>query len=256
MRPRGSICDVLAKTRRPTAFAIALAAGLLVSAPASAQSVATLVGRKRPPARAWVDAGWDPTFVVGLGLSSRVWSRPGTTADIDLGLFVPPVVTPSSASLMTTVGVTATHVRASGLGVALGLHPDVRSAEDSVARSLALGSTLTLRPGYYAPRATAALDLGYALTWATIVRPRAPVVDLFRDRYPDARAGDGGGAGGVFALASHRLRLGVTGGAAFSPRFALHGGLGFAWTPQRAGLVNPPYGPLPFYVSLGGSYRW
>ncbi len=231
-----------------------------VYAPSALADVAApLVGSQRPVARVWLDAGWDPTFVLSAGVSSRVFrAPPSIRVDLDTVVAAPLVLLSEDTALRVASGVTASYVPPrGGFGVTLGLHPDLRSSSDSVARMVALGVTIGARPGYYGARWTAALDVAWSAAALTHIAPRAPVYDLFGDRYPDA-TGDPGErpAARLYTWTSHRFRLGVTGGFAFTRWLDLHSEAGLAWTPQLTGLANPPYGPLPFYAALGGAYRW
>jgi hypothetical protein len=236
-------------------LALGLGAALLTRS-TLAEVTPPLVGAERPVARVWLDAGWDPTFVGSTGISSRVlrFGR-STSLDLDAVIAAPLILIPDGRAFRVASGATGSVTpRDGGFGVSLGLHPDLRSSSDSVANMIALGVTAGARPGYYAVRWTAALDLAWSAAALTHIAPRAKVYDLFRDRYPDQDAQ--GPAAQLHTWTSHRFRLGVTGGFVLRRWLSVHSEAGFAWTPQLTGLVNPPYGPLPFYAALGGAYRW
>jgi hypothetical protein len=174
----------------------------------------------------------------------------------DGALRLPLVLLPGLDAWQLAFGLTGSGVLQNGLGATIGLHPDVRFADDSSGTKVAIGAALGARPGYYARRWSAALDLLWSTAVATHMSHSEAVKDTFRDRYPDGRAGDGP-EDGWFAFSSHRLRLGVAGGLAAAPWLAFHGSAGFAYTPQVGGiLANPPISPMPFYANVGGAYRW
>jgi hypothetical protein len=164
------------------------------------------------------------------------------------------VLLAKGTSWQVALGLTLTHVTKSGLGVAVGVHPDWRTASDDVATSFGPGVTGTLRPGYYGKSFDVAAELVAASSLGAWIRPRQAVYDLFAERY-------GSGVDGrprTFSRGpvANRFRVGLVGGYAPTRALAFHASFGFAYTPQLAGLVNPPYGPLPFFATLGGSYRW
>jgi hypothetical protein len=240
--------------RRTACCAFLVGAALLSTSFARAQTIAPVVGAERPDARAWVEGAWDPTFLFGSGLSTRVRSIARTRFDIDVALLAPVLLVPHFSAWQVAAGASLTHVRSDGLGASIGVHPDLRSSSDSVASMFAFGASVFARPGYYARSWSAAVDLGWSGAIATHVAPKEPVHDLFRERYAD---GSGSGpSSGFYGGTSHRFRFGGAFGFGFARAAALHTAFGFAWTPQLAGAINPPYGPLPFYVTLGGAYRW
>jgi hypothetical protein len=229
--------------------------GQLVARAGRADVVPPLVGSDRPAARTWLDASWDPTFVVGSGLSTRVVHvRPGAAVDLDAAIAAPVLLVPDGRAWRVVSGLTGSFTHASGYGLAIGVHPDLRSTSDSVANMIGLGMTVAARPGYYGRRWTVALDLAWSAALLTRISPRAPVYDLFGERYPEQT--DTAPSARFYSFTSQRLRAGVAGGVALKRWLSAHGELGFAYTPQLTGLVNPPYGPLPFYTALGGAYRW
>jgi hypothetical protein len=214
------------------------------------------VGTDRPDRRAFGELGWDPTWMLGLGGGARLASPAGRArVDLDAAAFLPVLLAPSARAWQLAAGVTAGWVHRSGLGVSAGLHPDFRSSADSVASMFGVGGTVTCRPGYYQPAASVALDASWSAVVANHVSLREPVRDLFRDRHGADVVGSGP-RDGLYAWTAHRFRLGATGGWAPTRSLALHGAVGWTHTPQLAGAVNPPYGPMPFYVSAGGAYRW
>lgn len=227
----------------------------LVARTGRADVVPPLIGRDRPAARTWLDAGWDPTFVVGSGLSSRVARvTPGAGIDFDAAIAAPLLLVPDGRAWRVASGVTGSYTHRDGYGLAVGLHPDLRSASDSVANMIGLGVTAAARPGYYGRHWTIALDLAWSTALVTRIAPRAPVYDLFRERYPEQT--DQVPSARFYGFTAQRLRAGLAGGVALKRWLSAHGEIGFAYTPQLTGLVNPPYGPLPFYVALGAAYRW
>jgi hypothetical protein len=231
-----------------------LAGASLVASPSAAQALPPAIGVHMPDARVWADAGWDPTWLLAFGAGSRAASLRSVRLDVEAAAFLPIVLLRDARAWQLSTGVSASFPGKRGLGVSGGLYPDLRSAMDSVASTVAFGSTVLLRPGWYGRRWTAALDLAWSAAWLTHVSLRSPVNDLFHDRF----AGDAseGPRNGWYPSTSHRVRVGATGGIALSNEVALHAALGFAYTPKLTGLVNPPYGPLPFYTNLGGAYRW
>lgn len=239
------------------AWALALAAVAALEGSAAAQgAVPPAIGRARPAERVYTYGGWDTTFVAGAGLSSRVAQRGAASLDFDGGLAVPVVLLARGRALQTGLGLTAHALSASGWGVSASLHPDLRSSSDDVLNALALGVRAGLRPGYTRDRFTVAADFGWSAALFAVLAPRSAVGALFAERYPDTDPSRAGPSTAVYALTSQRLHAGGAAGWAFARAAAVHGSLGFAWTPQRTGLVNPPYGPLPFYATLGGDYRW
>lgn len=230
---------------------------LLAPRAAAAQVVPPPIGEVRPTSRVWAEGGWDPTFALGAGISTRLpFAQLGesTSLDYDAAVFSPLVLLPKGTSWQVALGLTLTHVTRSGLGVSAGLHPDWRTASDDVATSFGPGLTTTLRPGYYGKSFDIAAELVASSSLGAWLRPRQPVYDLFAERYGDGV--DGRPRTFVRGPAAHRFRFGLVGGFSPTRSLAFHASLGFAYTPQLAGLVNPPYGPLPFFATLGGSYRW
>jgi hypothetical protein len=245
---------------RPLVIALCLGAGLWARA-TRADVVPPLIGAERPIARVWFDAGWDPTFAASAGVSTRLLRpMPSTSLHLDTAFAAALVLLAEGPAFRVASGVTGSVAPSSGgFGLALGFHPDLRSSSDSVAHMLALGVTAGARPGYYARRWTVALDLAWSAAALTHIAPRAVLYDLFDERYPtesDGAAEPQGPAARLYTWTSHRFRFGLSGGVAFMRWLDVHSEAGFAWTPQLTGLMNPPYGPLPFYAAFGGAYRW
>jgi hypothetical protein len=231
---------------------VATATLLLVPA---VQAMATRVGRPPPLSRAFVELGWDPTWMVALGVSRRVLTNhAGTDVSVDLETRWPLLLLPNGE---LSAGATLYMPSGSALGVTLGVHPDLRLARDSTGTKVGLGTSFALRPGVYAKRFTLALDLAASVVFATYMHHSAAVRSLFDDRYPGEPARSSGPRDGLYALTSQRFRIGATGGVAVTRAVALQSSLGFSYTPQLPGiLTNPPHAPLPFYVAAGGQYQW
>ncbi len=217
--------------------------------------MAPRIGRLPPDSRAFVDLGWDPTWMAVLGASRVVLgSRAGIDVSVDVETRWPLLLLPNGE---LSAGATLYATPGSALGVTFGVHPDLRLARDSTGTKVGLGTSVELRPGLYAERFTVALDLAASVVLSTYVHHSAAVRSLFAERYPGEATAGPGPKNGFYALTSQRFRVGAAGGAAVTRAVALHAELGVAYTPQLPGILsNPPHGPLPFYVAAGGQYRW
>jgi hypothetical protein len=235
---------------------VLLGAALLTSR-SSAQSIAPVVGRDPPVARAWAGSSWDPTLTVDAGGSYEVGRvRPRLRLVADAAFRAPVVLLPGFDAWQLAFGATGLWSAPCGFGVAAGLHPDVRLAHDATGTKVAFGASLGARPGYYGRSFSAALDLVWSTAVATHVAHADAVEDTFRDRYPNGQPG-AGPEDGFYAFSSHRFRVGAAGGVAVGRSVAVHGAFGFSFTPQVDGIVaNPPISPMPFYAGAGGAYRW
>jgi hypothetical protein len=102
--------------------------------------------------------------------------------------------------------------------------------------------------------------LGWQGALATYFWHSDLVRDTFEERYPEGTEFPGatrGPSNGWSLLTASRLRAGAVGGYRLSDSVALFGGGGFEYTPNELGLISAPLlGRLPFYVHLGGDYRW
>lgn len=223
-----------------------------------AQAIAPTIGRDAPDRRVWFEPGWDPTWVAGFGGSYAAWlPRNGMRIDVDMGARVPIVL--GFDAWQFAAGATTLFITDSGMGVALGVHPDLRLAHDAIGTKLGIGGAVGARPGYYGKSWTLALDALASVALTTHVWHSNEVRDLFNDRYPtDAGAAAiNGPRDGWYRATSHRLRLGLAGGMAVSKLATLHATAGFVYTPHVGGVVaNPPIGPMPFFATLGGAIRW
>jgi hypothetical protein len=220
-----------------------------------ALSVAPRIGADPPGSRAFADFGWDLTWLMALGASREVLTNTtGLSVSIDVQTGWPVLLLPNGE---VAAGATLYATAGGIFGMTLGAHPDLRLARDSTGTKLGLGSSFELRPGLYGERFTVALDVSASFVFTTYMHHSQAVRSLFDERYPGETRGVSGPKDGFYAVTSQRFRLGAAGGAVLSRTVALHGQLGFAYTPQLRGiLMNPPHGPLPFYVAAGGQYRW
>jgi hypothetical protein len=234
-----------------------LAVSACVACATSAFAAPPLAGWQRPPWRAWTQGGWDPTATIALGVDRRV-ARPTpiTQLFVDAQYRAPLVLAPWLSALGLEAGATflARAPGAAPLGVALSVHPFLRTANDDTASMTGLGVALSARPGVYFDRGSATLDVALATVLTTHVAHSSAVKDLFGDRPAGSVEGP---RDGWFALASRRARLGVAGAWAPVEAVSLHAVVGYTWTRQLEGIAsNPPTSPVPFYVEMGGGYRW
>lgn len=239
---------------RSVVLAVLLIASLVPCA--AAQAIIPSIGAAAPLRRVWLNAGYDPSWMLGLGYSQRVPRRAmaGARIDVDAALRLPLLLGLDSFQL--AAGTTAMWLSSLGLGGTIGLHPDLRLAHDPTGTKLALGAALTVRPGYYTKQWSAAIDLVWSAAFATRMWHSSRVRDLFADRHPNGVRARGP-HDGWFRFPAQRLRVGAALGYAPAQIVALHLSGGFAYTPQQGGLlINPPYGPLPFYIDFGGAWRW
>jgi hypothetical protein len=108
-----------------TAFA---AAAVLLTTPAAA-AVAPRVGGAPPPSRASADLGWDPTWMLVLGMSREILpSHAGIDVSADVQARLPFLLLPNGE---ISAGATLYSTPGGVLGATLGVHPDLRLARDS-----------------------------------------------------------------------------------------------------------------------------
>gem|GEM_PF-6332516 len=240
---------------------LAMAFGLGVSAAPSralAQPAPPIAGRDSPASRLSLDVGWDPTWLFALGYSHRL-ARPTAQSSLwlDAGFRAPLTRVPLVEAASFVGGFTFVATTRSGWGTAVACHTSVMTADDSTGTKLGFALATSLRPGWYAPRWSVALDLLAKTTIASYMHHSDAVRDLFTDRYPDGRATASGPRDGIYALAARRYRLGLAVAWAPSASVGLHAVGGMSHDRQLSGITaNPPVGPLPFYVEAGGAYRW
>lgn len=235
----------------------ALLAALFAPSTAHAQAIAPVVGTDLAARRVWLGVGWDPTLTTDLGGSLEPLA-PLTDFRLfaDAAFRAPVVLLSGLDDWQLALGATFVFGTGKGLGATLGVHPDVRLANDTTGSKVALGAALGVRPGYYVKNWSVAFDALWSMALATHMAHSNAVKDLFEERYPSGARGQGP-HDGWYAFSSHRVHLGVSAGVAPARAIALHVSAGFAYTPQVAGiLANPPIGPMPFFANLGGAYRW
>ena len=242
MRPRSAV------------FAVCLT---LVALPARAQ---VLVRSAELPAYAvFLSFGWDPTWTLGVGAVFGVDEAiAGHDLGLELELTAPLALLPSLShwKLLGGAGLVVPLGADEGLGLGVDLETGLAVSDDAASRNVAWVLELTMAPGYYSRDGALALELGWRGALATYVTHHALVEDTFRDRGPEARAGDGP-QDGWSPLAASRARVGLTGHVALSTGARVFGAVGFEFTSQAQGVVSsPPWLKPPFYGTLGVDASW
>lgn len=244
---------------RVVRLALGLGAFVLASLPgaARAQAVPPLEGREAAARHVWIDTGWDPTFTLGLGAGlALARPSPRQRVGIEASFRAPLVLLTRFDAWNLWLGATWAGWLRSGLGVVIGQHGSLRVDHDALGTRVGVGTTTSLRPGYYAPRWSAALDLAGTMVLATHIASSSVVGESYADRYP-GRPSPGGPRDGWYVLTASRYRFGTALAARPFPRTALHLVGGLAYTPALDGAIaNPPVAPLPFYVEGGGQLAW
>jgi hypothetical protein len=231
------------------------------SRPAHAQEFAPQLTRVASDSRGFVSTGWDPTFVLDGGAEHTVW-RPTRRSALTLGgaLRLPLVLIPEFDSFGLAAGPSFTSVTKSGVGVRTALFASLRTASDATGTKVGARLTPELSAGYFARSWSASVVASMTTTFATYMHHSDAVRDLFRDRYPPGQAPSNaidGPKDGLYALTGQQYRLGAAGGLQLSKLVGLYLVAGYVQTPQVEEVgVNPPIGPLPFYMQLGGDLRW
>jgi hypothetical protein len=238
-----------------------LSAMLFIASAARTQEAPPLVGREAPRTEAWLALGYDKTWLADLGYARTIW-RPAARQAVALraGLRLPLVLLPGFDSFGLALGPAFSFVTPSGFGFVSSLNGSMRTAADTTGTKIGLRLSSELRPGYYQRCWALALDLSMTTTLATYMHHSEAVRDLFRDRYPDSMQpldAELGPADGFYALTSHELRVGATGGWRASRAFVAYGLAGWSFR-QELGTItaNPPISALPFFTQLGGQLRW
>lgn len=233
--------------------------GLTVSAAQAQAQTPMIAGAPPPEHRIGLDLGWDPTWVIGLGYAHRGPLLGRHPTQIEASLVLPVALIPGFDGARLEGGLSGLFAMENGLGVAAGLHTGLTLADDSLGTHLGWGLAISARPGYYAPRWSVALDLGYRTSLVTYMAHSDAVEDLFTDRYPDGGGPEGsdGPKDGFYAFPAHRLRLGLLGGVRAGEHVGVFLAGGLELTPQAQGLTGyAPLTAMPFYGQLGGDYRW
>lgn len=227
----------------------------LAAVPANAQPIA--VAPLENANRAGVGLGWDPTWLVTLGYSRGLDSVLGIEgAQVDFGLGLPLTQIPRANAFKSWLG-GQRFWSAAGFGVVTATHLTWVLANDATGSKLGFGGELSLRPGFYDDRWSAALDLAGRLALSTYIAHSDRVRDLYAERYPDGSgAGDGPQDGWYWLPAAH-YHLGIAGGWLASKALEFSGVIGFDYSPQVEGVIdNASIGGVPFYIRMEGGYRW
>lgn len=145
-----------------------------------------------------------------------------------------------------------------GLGVSVGLGPDVIFSKDAVGTRFGFGAEANIRPGHWGSVGVAALDLGYRIGYATCIVHKQAVSDLYGDRYPGgAPPGAASGAtDGCIPAAAQRLRVGMIlggiGGQSGGGGIYIMGGYQHNFNAEGI-FSSYPLTALPFYLQAGMS---
>jgi hypothetical protein len=244
----------------PSRYALLTCLLLLAPVGASANNL-PLITRTIPDHRLWLSLGWESTWAVGLGHARGLRGLlGGRDAQLEVSALLPLVLLPRFEAGRLSVGM-STLLRAEGrFDINVGANTGLALANDPTGRKLAMLAGFVARPGYYGERGSVALDLGWQGALATYFWHSDLVRDTFEERYPEGTDVPGatrGPSNGWSLLTASRLRAGAVGGYRLSDSVALFGGGGFEYTPNELGLISAPMlGRLPFYIHLGGDYRW
>lgn len=210
--------------------------------------------------RVGIDFGWDPIWVLGVGYS-RGWPGALRGHDARLGLRyeAPVALWPGCGAWRLMASGTAMVRLPWWLGIATSVDTGVVRARDVTGERTGWSLELGTQAGLF----RWAWSLGLDLRWRTVplvsVRPSSVVAETFDERYPEGTTGSGPSApaSGVLAFPSHTLLLGAVVGGRVLRRMGLFARGGWAWQPQRQGLLShPALGQMPFYVQAGVDVRW
>lgn len=236
---------------------VPLALGL-ASANAHAQTP-MISGAPPPKHRVGLSLGWDPTWIAGLGYahSGPVLLEQYPT-QFEVALVLPVALLPSFDGARLEGGISTLFTKANKAGLAASAHTGLALADDSLGTHLGWSFAISVKPGYYAPRWSVALDLGYRTSLVTYMAHSDAVKDLFADRYPDGGPNaDHGPKNGFYAFTAHRFRLGLMTGFRAGEHVGLFLTAGLQYTPQAQRLSGyAPLTSLPYDGQLGGDYRW
>ena len=220
-----------------------------------------VVSTKVPEHAVGASFGFDPGWNVGLGYAHGWRHVLGEhDARLDVQLEAPAVLIPTGLNWRATAGFTGLfHVR-EPFQIATHVGSGMASSRNELGTKLAWILQLNVRPGYYDDRGHVAADIGYRTALATRVWHSDLVASTFDDRYPPdsfAALAEKGPEDGWYALRSHRLRAGLTGGLHAGRVVGFYVSAGFQYTPQPRGIVmNPALGTFPFYANVGVDVRW
>ncbi|MCA9650221.1 MAG: hypothetical protein H6712_10870 [Myxococcales bacterium] len=238
---------------------LASALGLALTLAAGVARAEPVLTRKVALDRVGLDFGWDPIWVLGVAYS-RGW--PGVLRGHDgrLGLRY-------EAPVSLWLGGGAWRLMASGtalvlphrsLGIATSIDTGVVRARDVTGDRTGWSLELGAQPGVFRWRWSAGLDLRWRTVPLVAVHPSAVVAETFDDRYPEGTSGGTSGPrDGVLAFPSSTLLLGAVIGGRVLRRWGAYLRGGWAWQPQRQGVLShPAIGQMPFYLQAGADLRW
>ncbi|MCA9490867.1 MAG: hypothetical protein KC621_13150 [Myxococcales bacterium] len=184
-----------------------------------------------PEVRAWVDGGWDPTWVVEAGAGSGRW---------EAALRLPLVLVPSLGGAELRGGFADR--LGEGWGVELGSLAWLGYGHDQLGTRAALGADLFARPGRYGERFALPVEVGWNQGLLGYTAHSQAVRDTFVADPP---------SGAWVALGSTRLRVGAAVAAAVASPVVVGLSGGLEWTPTALGwFANPSLGQLPFTMHL------
>lgn len=199
-------------------------------------------------------AGWDPVWALMLGYTHRLPLPVASDTELQAGLALPLLLAPWVDGGKVWLGMKARFDVTGRWAIAVGASTSLAWADDSTGFKAGWGLELAAQPGWYGSRWTFALDVSWRKGLATYVRHSQAVRALFEERPAGAAAGP---RDGWYAFPAQRLRGGLMVGVRLTERVSLNGGGGLEWTPQAQSVfAQPSLGQLPFYMLLGGDYRW
>jgi hypothetical protein len=192
--------------------------------------------------RAWVGAGWDPTWAVELGAGHTVWR---SEVEAHASLLLPVVLLPYADGLELGLGLDVQGVHG-GWWTGAGLDWRTTHARNELGTQLGLALDLWFRPGRELGPLVLAADLGLRQGLATHFSHSDGVLALG----PAVQDG-------WLAFPVTRIRLGGVLAWQASPRLGLALSGGYEQTPNRLQIpANPSLGQLPFTFGATLEVLW
>ncbi|MBX5483520.1 MAG: hypothetical protein IRZ16_16990 [Myxococcaceae bacterium] len=235
--------------RRSLWLVTVLAAGI-----ASAQALHVTAPRTRDEQLA-ATVGVEPELISTLSWAHR-FSTPGSAGFwAGAGLKLAPATLFHCGALRAQLLAGAERYGTSGFGGGVGAFAYYVRDQSDVGRFDGFGVEVRGGPGYRGQRWSAALDLGYQLTFLTHIA-HGPISEAtFGDR--QSTGPFAGPRDGWYGITAQRFRVGLAGGVAIAQHWSLTLALGSLVSRQRQGIFfGFNAGQFPVYAEAGVLFGW